>query len=463
MWVRAQVRGWQKREAFDKIDLYTRGTMHSLVWGLIFSMALLSVTRPVRHSDAPAALIVATVLTAVAQGVCSVPLVSRALDSYLGRGTVGRRLPAFAAVLCLANAAGLLALGGYAGTGTFPELQVALGAVACPFLTPFVLIVPLWASSVCVAVFAAGMSGGALLAGATVPFALATLAGVAFGGLLISSTVRLSAWTLRMMQKLRDARDVEARLAVAEERLRFGRDMHDVLGRNLAVIALKSELAVELAQRGKPTAVNQMIEVQRIARTSQQEVREVVRGYREADLRTELLGAQGVLRAAGIECAVHGDGGRLPSPVQSALGWAVREAATNVLRHGDPQRCDILLETTRDGIRLVVENDGLTPDKAVVSGGGSGLHGLRERLAEVGGSLEAGAVDGGRFRLTAAVPLPPPGPTASPPHTAHTPDTARPSASPPHTPDTARPSASPPLSPPPSASPGTAPSPLEKK
>lgn len=177
MWVRAQVRGWQKREAFDKIDLYTRGTMHSLVWGLIFSMALLSVTRPVRHSDAPAALIVATVLTAVAQGVCSVPLVSRALDSYLGRGTVGRRLPAFAAVLCLANAAGLLALGGYAGTGTFPELQVALGAVACPFLTPFVLIVPLWASSVCVAVFAAGMSGGALLAGATVPFALATLAG----------------------------------------------------------------------------------------------------------------------------------------------------------------------------------------------------------------------------------------------------------------------------------------------
>ncbi|MEU8704315.1 histidine kinase [Streptomyces sp. NPDC048565] len=450
MWVRAQVRGWQKREAFDKIDLYTRGTMHCLAWGMIFCVVLLSVTRPVRHSGAPALLIVVTVLAAVAQGVFSVRLVTRALDSYLGLGAFGWRLPAFAAVLCLANTAGLLTLGGYAGTEAFPGLQMALGAVAWPFLTPFVLTVPIWASSVCIAVLAAGMSGGALLAGATGSFALTTLAGVGFGGVLLSSTVRLSAWTLGMMQKLRDARDVEARLAVAEERLRFGRDMHDVLGRNLAVIALKSELAVELAQRGKPTAVNQMIEVQRIARTSQQEVREVVRGYREADLHTELLGAQGVLRAAGIECAVHGDGGRLPSPVQSALGWAVREAATNVLRHGDPQRCDILLETTRDGIRLVVENDGLTPDKAVVSGGGSGLHGLRERLAEVGGSLEAGPTDGGRFRLTAAVPLPPPGPAASPPHTAHTPDTPRSSASP---------LPAPPLP----ASLSTAPSPLEKK
>nr|PPQ62419.1 sensor histidine kinase [Streptomyces sp. QL37] len=383
-----------------------------MVWGMVVCVALLSVTHPVRHSDAPAALIAFTVLSVIAQGVCSVPLVSRALDGYLGLGPVGRRPIAFAAVLFVANAAGLLTLGGYTGTGTYPELQVALGAVAWPFLTPFVLAVPVWVSCVCIAVVAAGMSGGALLAGGTGSFALATLVGVCFGGLLIASTVRLSAWTLGIMQKLRDARDVETRLAVAEERLRFGRDMHDVLGRNLAVIALKSELAVELAQRGKPAATDQMVEVQRIARASQQEVRDVVRGYREADLRTELLGAQGVLRAAGIECAVHGDGGRLPSPVQSALGWAVREAATNVLRHGDPQRCDIRLEASRDGVRLVVENDGVTPDTAVVSGGGSGLHGLRERLAAVGGSLEAGPTDDGRFHLTAAVPLPSPRKTA---------------------------------------------------
>nr|WP_237540895.1 histidine kinase [Streptomyces sp. SID4940] len=145
--------------------------------------------------------------------------------------------------------------------------------------------------------------------------------------------------------------------------------MHDVLGRNLAVIALKSELAVELAQRGKAAAVDQMTEVQRIARASQQEVRDVVRGYREVDLRTEIAGAQGVLEAAGIGCAVEdGDphpGEHLPAPVRSALGWVVREAATNVLRHGDPRRCSIRLRADGDTVRLVVENDGVPPDTAV--------------------------------------------------------------------------------------------------
>jgi two-component system sensor histidine kinase DesK len=348
-------------------------------------------------------------------------MISQSLGSYLGRRAVTRRLFSLASVLFVVNAACLLTLGGYTGTEEYPELPLALAAVVWPFLTPLVLVVRLWVCGVCVAVIAGGMAGGVLLAGDGGPVALATLIGVGLGGALLASTVRLSAWTLGIMQKLRDARDVETRLAVAEERLRFGRDMHDVLGRNLAVIALKSELAVELAERGMDTATDQMVEVQRIARASQQEVRDVVRGYREADLRTELLGAQGVLRAAGITCAVTGDGGELPPPVQSALGWAVREAATNVLRHGDPQRCGIRLETAPDWVRLVVENDGVTPDTTAAvpggpnggSGGGSGLHGLRERLAAVGGSLEAGPTGDGSFQLTAAVPLPAPRTTAT--------------------------------------------------
>ncbi|MFE2059742.1 ATP-binding protein [Streptomyces sp. NPDC059446] len=101
--------------------------------------------------------------------------------------------------------------------------------------------------------------------------------------------------------------------------------------------------------------------------------------------------------------------------MQSALGWAVREAATNVLRHGDPQRCAIRLETGRDEVRLVVENDGVTPGRTVLPGGGSGLTGLRERLAAVGGSLEAGPTGDGLFHLTAEVPLPPPRKPAHPP------------------------------------------------
>ncbi|MFI2784105.1 sensor histidine kinase [Streptomyces sp. ALB3] len=413
--MRTQVRRWQGRSGFEKIDLYTRGTLHSLVWMTIVPQVLLPVTRPVRASDAPVALIVVTVLAALGQGVCGRTLVTRALDHYLGGPAVDRRLIALGTALFLANASGLLALGAYTGVERFPELVLALGAVVVPLLTSLVLVVPLGTGALLQVVTAAGMGGGVALAGGDRSFVLSTLVGVTFSSSLLSVTARLSAWSLDLMSKLRDAQDVETRLAVAEERLRFGRDMHDVLGRNLAVIALKSELAVELAQRGKPTAVDQMVEVQRIARASQQEVRDVVRGYREADLGTELLGAQGVLRAAGIECSVHGDGGRLPAPVQAVLGWAVREAATNVLRHGDPQRCDIRLESTTDGVRLVVENDGATPDEAAVPGGGSGLPGLRERLAAVGGSLEAGPAGGDRFHLTASVPLPSPRQTAPSP------------------------------------------------
>jgi two-component system sensor histidine kinase DesK len=228
------------------------------------------------------------------------------------------------------------------------------------------------------------------------------------------------------------AREVEARLAVAEERLRFGRDLHDVMGRNLAVIALKSELAVQLARRGRADAVEQMIEVQRIAQESQREVRDVVRGYREADLGAELAGAQGVLRAAGIACEVRGDAGSLPAEVQSALGWVVRESTTNVLRHGAAERCSVALRRADGYVVLTVENDGVRPDPAApdtrrddtghdATGrgdtgrdgnlpggggrGGSGLAGLRERLLRVDGTLQAGFVGTGGYRVVAQVPL----------------------------------------------------------
>lgn len=230
--------------------------------------------------------------------------------------------------------------------------------------------------------------------------------GVLLSGLFLSFACGFSAWLLRIVYELDRARELQAQLAVAEERLRFGRDLHDVMGRNLAVIALKSELAVQLARRGRPEAVEQMIEVQRIARESQREVRDVVRGYREADLAVELEGARGVLSAAGMDCRVEFEARRaLPVEVQSALGWVVREATTNVLRHGDAQSCLIRLAEAADGsgaLTLLVENDGAPELPAGPPG--SGLAGLRERLAVVDGTLSAGPSEGGRFRLLARIP-----------------------------------------------------------
>ncbi|WP_236584731.1 sensor histidine kinase, partial [Streptomyces sp. MBT53] len=175
----------------------------------------------------------------------------------------------------------------------------------------------------------AGAVGGTLVLqlalGVAAPTALVTAVIVLFAGGGLAFTAVFSVWLLDAVYELDEARETRARLAVAEERLRFGRDLHDVMGRNLSVIALKSELAVQLARRGRAEAVDQMIEVQRIARESQREVRDVVRGYRETALHVELAGAQGVLTAAGIECEVTGEATGLPTEVQSALGWVVRE------------------------------------------------------------------------------------------------------------------------------------------
>ncbi|MER5211240.1 histidine kinase [Streptomyces sp. NPDC002838] len=254
--------------------------------------------------------------------------------------------------------------------------------------------------------FGLGAAVVSLALGRPWPAALFGALAVLLGAGLLAFTAVISVWLLNTVYELDEARETRARLAVAEERLRFGRDLHDVMGRNLTVIALKSELAVQLAQRGRAEAVEQMIEVQRIAHATQREVRDVVRGYREADLEVELVGAQGVLTAAGIRCELTGEATGLPTEVQSALGWVVREATTNVLRHGDAGRCAVSLRVTEGRVVLMVENDGVGASSGRDSGtDGSGLAGLRERLAAVDGTLEAGPVDGGLFRLVAEVPL----------------------------------------------------------
>jgi two-component system sensor histidine kinase DesK len=254
--------------------------------------------------------------------------------------------------------------------------------------------------------FAAGAGAVSFPLGIPGPAALVTGFVVLLGAGFLAFTSAFSVWLLNAVYELDEARETRTRLAVAEERLRFGRDLHDVMGRNLAVIALKSELAVQLARRERPEALEQMIEVQRIAQESQKEVREVVRGYREADLAAELAGAQGVLTAAGIDCTVTGSVAGLPTAVQSALGWAVREATTNVLRHGDAERCAVSLRAADGQVVLTVENDGAPPNSRTGSRTGSGLAGLRERLSAVDGTLEAGPAEGGVFRVVAKVPLP---------------------------------------------------------
>ncbi|WP_129664549.1 sensor histidine kinase [Phytoactinopolyspora endophytica] len=221
---------------------------------------------------------------------------------------------------------------------------------------------------------------------------------------LLGSTFPTFVWISRVLLELDRSRQTQARLAVAEERLRFARDLHDVLGRNLSVVALKSELTSKLVRRDPDEAARQADEVRQLAESSLKEVRDVVRGYRATDLEAELAGSRSVLEAAGVRCAITSlyDGADLPADVQTTLAWVVREGTTNVLRHSDAAHCTITLGRDGDTVMLTMENDGVR--RAPTSPEGSGLAGLRERVRAGGGTLTAGSRPGDRFRLAAMIP-----------------------------------------------------------
>jgi signal transduction histidine kinase len=218
---------------------------------------------------------------------------------------------------------------------------------------------------------------------------------------------RFSVWVLDLVREMERTRGVQSQLAVAEERLRFSRDLHDVMGRNLSAIAVKSQLAGELVRRGRPEAADEVADVRRLAEDSLREVREVVRGHRSTALTGELAGARSVLRAAGVACTVYNEdaGAMLPPEAQTAFGWVTREAVTNVLRHSRATSCTITLRTSGGKAELQVENDGVLEEVITADDGhpGSGLTGLGERLAGAGGSLDTRR-DGSSFVLTASLP-----------------------------------------------------------
>ncbi|GAA4554411.1 MULTISPECIES: sensor histidine kinase [Streptomyces] len=406
--MRTPGRWWRHKSTPEKVETYTRWSFHFFAVMEFFSVGVTSVAPLGARLGSAVMLVVA-----VHAGLCFVT-VSRAID-----WTRGRRPQPTGLLWTLASVTATIAVValGIAEHGPRGEdVDTAAGGVFGVILIfgPGIIALGVRDRRRAFAIaggFAAGAWTVAFALGAPLLTALLTALIVLTGGVFIAFTAVFSIWLLNAVYQLDEARETRIRLAVAEERLRFGRDLHDVMGRNLAVIALKSELAVQLAQRGRPEAVTQMVEVQRLAQESQREVREVVRGYREADLGSELTGAQGVLAAAGIDCTVGGAPvAGLPGAVQSALGWVVREAATNVLRHGDARRCAVRLQVLEGRVVLSVENDGVSEAGKEPGAGppGSGLAGLRERLAEIEGTLEAGPAGRGLFRLTAEIPLPAP-------------------------------------------------------
>ncbi len=202
-------------------------------------------------------------------------------------------------------------------------------------------------------------------------------------------------------QQLSQAREQIARLAVGEERLRFARDLHDLLGHSLSVIALKSELAGRLIKTTPGLAAHEIADIEKVARDALREVREAVTGYRQPTLAAELAGAHEALTAAGIDYRIEQDHVPLPPAVEAVMAWTVREGVTNVMRHSQAKRCSVRI-INKDGratVEVIDDGRGGMPKP------GSGLRGLEERVREGGGTLTAGPLPHEGFRLRVMLPV----------------------------------------------------------
>ncbi|MGW2157835.1 sensor histidine kinase [Nonomuraea sp. NPDC001699] len=224
-----------------------------------------------------------------------------------------------------------------------------------------------------------------------------------------------------LVARLDAARAHVARLAVDNERLRFARDLHDTLGHTLTSITIRSQLAARLARTDPERAAREMADVERAARQALDEVRHAVAGCRVPSLSGELRAAAHSLNLAGIRLEISPAGGPVPAAAETLLAWTVREAATNVVRHNRAHRCHIDLGVDGHTATVEIRDDGTattpapeaTGAEAAGAGsaglagavGGNGLTGLAERIAAVGGRLEAGPLPGGGYRLLARVPL----------------------------------------------------------
>ena len=143
-----------------------------------------------------------------------------------------------------------------------------------------------------------------------------------------------------------------------------------------------------------------MADVEGAARRALAEVRDAVSGYRQVSLAQALAEARSALSAAGISLRAPTPGEPLPGTVDAVLGWVVREATTNVLRHSGARSVTVDVASSADGVTLAVTDDG----RGGAGAQGTGLAGLAERVEALGGRLEAGPAEGSGFRLTAVVP-----------------------------------------------------------
>ncbi|MFI2644434.1 sensor histidine kinase [Streptomyces sp. NPDC018610] len=346
--------------------------------------------------------------TLLAAGMLAYPAVTAVGVAQYNAG--GARITGFAVVaaFCVCYVLGTLAAG--RGAPRHPALPFAVLTVLFLAALPLAHEYAFFLGTVIVAFaalrrrrYAALLIGTGAVAAVVVPWAVRPwhsgpgwLEAVA----LVFTALTVSAFgeIAQSNQALVEARAEVARLARQTERDRIARDLHDLLGHSLTVITVKSGLARKLAATGSERAVDEITEVEQLSRRTLADVRAAVSGYREVTLAGELARGRELLRAAGVEARLPPTTEPVGVEQQELFGWVVREGLTNVVRHARATRCEVIL--TESAVEIRDDGAGAVGG---TGGAGNGLAGLRERVAEAGGVLEAGPVAPRGWRLRVAL------------------------------------------------------------
>ncbi len=228
--------------------------------------------------------------------------------------------------------------------------------------------------------------------GLSVPTAIMV---IVFGGFCLHTME-----ALRANAKLQSKQDEIAQIAAIAERERIARDMHDVLGHTLSLTILKSELARRLINIDADQAIEELKNIESISRGALAQVRETIQGYKTRGIEAEIEALSKTLAEAGVDVHIDFRTTDYDPSSENALSLLLKESVTNVIRHANARHCYIRLGRTDNAYELCVRDDGC--GRSIREG--SGISGMRERIAALGGTLSI-LRDGG-VSVVATLPLP---------------------------------------------------------
>jgi two-component system sensor histidine kinase DesK len=282
-------------------------------------------------------------------------------------------------------------------------VEVALGVVMCVLIGQAGTAAAVYVAVTCVICLQTRWAWLASLAVALATYSATIVVpgwhrdeGILFGTLVATLAVWGISQSINRNVEVLAVREENARLALDDERNRFARDLHDILGHSLTVITVKAELANRLIDVDTDRAKAELADLERLSRDALADVRRAVEGYRELTLPGELARARMALSAAEIGAELPNTTDDVPTDRRELFAWAVREGITNVIRHSGAASCTVVLGEHE----VEVRDDGRGAESA---GAGNGLTGLRERAAALGGTVVTQSLHPG-FSLKVVVP-----------------------------------------------------------